>query len=377
MTNYQNILDGTVAVIGGGVVGYFVAYRLASAGISVTLVEQGGPGSGATGNSAGNIQPASGDDDTYKIALGSESLSLWRNHLPRIKEAGKIDYLEQDVRYFYASTNPHEEQTSRQILSDLNAAGLRAEWVNGDTAREIEPRLSDSITGGTLHRDCIQMDPKLFMQAIANAAKTEGVTILHQNQATGMNLTDGRVSGVTLEDGSILQCSSVVLATGAWTKKIMSEWLGYDLPVEPHGLQKVHISLDIGTPLKCAVRWNSVNIVSRKDGLVHAGSKYDPAGFNSKPSEETRDWLLAQVAEIMPGFQPSDVDTIAAFAASTPNRIPLVGHLPGTDGVFLAVPSTDGFLMAAVLADITANLMIKGERHTLIHRSPLAQAIRR
>ena len=310
-------------------VGYFVAYRLASAGISVTLVEQGGPGSGATGNSAGNIQPASGDDDTYKIALGSESLSLWRNHLPRIKEAGKIDYLEQDVRYFYASTNPHEEQTSRQILSDLNAA------------------------------------------------KTEGVTILHKNQATGMNLTDGRVSGVTLEDGSILQCSSVVLATGAWTKKIMSEWLGYDLPVEPHGLQKVHISLDIGTPLKCAVRWNSVNIVSRKDGLVHAGSKYDPAGFNSKPSEETRDWLLAQVAEIMPGFQPSDVETIAAFAASTPSRIPLVGHLPGTDGVFLAVPSTDGFLMAAVLADITANLMIKGERHTLIHRSPLAQAIRR
>ena len=364
-------------MIGGGVVGYFVAYRLASAGISVTLVEQGGPGSGATGNSAGNIQPASGDDDTYKIALGSESLSLWRNHLPRIKEAGKIDYLEQDVRYFYASTNPHEEQTSRRILSDLNAAGLRAEWVHGDTAREIEPRLSDSITGGTLHQDCIQMDPKLFMQAISNAAKTEGVTILHQNQATGMNLTDGRVSGVTLEDGSILQCSSVVLATGAWTKKIMSEWLGYDLPVEPHGLQKVHISLDIGTPLKCAVRWNSVNIVSRKDGLVHAGSKYDPAGCNSKPSEETRDWLLAQVAEIMPGFQPSDVDTIAAFAASTPNRIPLVGHLPGTDGVFLAVPSTDGFLMAAVLADITANLMIKGERHTLIHRSPLAQAIRR
>ena len=230
MASNLNILDGTVAVIGGGVVGYFVAYRLASAGISVTLVEQGGPGSGATGNSAGNIQPASGDDDTYKIALGSESLSLWRNHLPRIKEAGKIDYLEQDVRYFYASTNPHEEQTSRQILSDLNAAGLRAEWVNGDTAREIEPRLSDSITGGTLHRDCIQMDPKLFMQAIANAAKTEGVTILHQNQATGMNLTDGRVSGVTLEDGSILQCSSVVLATGAWTQKIMSEWLGYDLP---------------------------------------------------------------------------------------------------------------------------------------------------
>ncbi|MBC8280701.1 MAG: FAD-binding oxidoreductase [Chloroflexi bacterium] len=374
MASAQNNLEGTVAVIGGGVVGCFVAYRLASEGVSVTLVEQGGPGSGATGNSAGNIQPASGDDNTYKIALGAESLALWRKQLPRIKELGKIDYLEQDVRYLYAATNLQEEQTSRQILSDLKAAGLRSEWVDGPTAQEIEPRLSDSITGGTLHQDCIQMDPKLFMAAMANAAESQGVTILRQNQATGLNLTGGRASGVALQDGNTLECSSIVLATGAWTQKIMSEWLGYDLPVEPHGLQKVHISLDVGAPLNCAVRWNSVNIVGRRDGLVHAGSKYDPAGFESKPSDEIRDWLLAQVAAIMPGFRPSEVETIAAFAASTPNRIPLVGHLPGKDGVFLAVPSTDGFLMAALLAEITTDLMVRSQSHQLMHRSPLAQA---
>ncbi|MEC8855860.1 MAG: FAD-dependent oxidoreductase, partial [Chloroflexota bacterium] len=74
----QNNLDGTVAVVGGGVVGCFVAYRLAGMGVPVTLIDQEWPGSGATGNSAGNVQPASGDDDAYKIALGAESLALWR-----------------------------------------------------------------------------------------------------------------------------------------------------------------------------------------------------------------------------------------------------------------------------------------------------------
>mgnify|MGYP000116960078 FL=1 len=78
MTNQQSNIDGTVVVIGGGVVGCFIAYRLAGAGVSVTLVDQEGPGSGATGNSAGNIQPGSGSDDTYKIALGAEGLALWR-----------------------------------------------------------------------------------------------------------------------------------------------------------------------------------------------------------------------------------------------------------------------------------------------------------
>lgn len=374
MTSSIENLDGTVAVVGGGVVGCFVAYRLASMGVAVTLVEQESPGSGSTGNSAGNIQPASGDDDAYKIALGAESLALWRKQLPRIKEAGKIDYLEQDVRYIYAATNAQEERTSRQILSDLNAAGLKAEWVDGPTAREIEPRLADSIIGGTLHQDCIQMDPKLFMAALANAAESEGVKILRQSAAVGLSVSGDRVRGVALQDGSYLECSSVVLATGAWTLRIMSEWLGYDLPVEAHGLQKVHINLGSAAPLNCAVRWNSVNIVCRRDGLVHAGSKFDPAGFDTTPTDDVRDWLLAQVAAIMPGFQPSGVETIAAFAASTPNRIPLVGQLPGTDGVYLAVPSTDGFLMAALLAEMTTNLMINGQSHQLIQRSPLAQA---
>ena len=374
MTGPRNNLDGTVAVVGGGVVGCFVAYRLAAMGATVTLVERDEPGAGATGNSAGNIQPASGDDDAYKIALGAESLALWRKHLPRIKEAGGVDYREQDIRYLYAATGEGEEREVRRILGDVTAAGLRAEWVDGPTAREIEPRLSGSITGGMLHHDCIQMDPRLFMAALANAAEAEGVLVQRQKQAVGLTVAGGRIRGITLQDGSSLDCSSVVLALGAWTAKIMSEWLGCDLPVEPFGLQKLHLGLGTAAPLNCAVRWNGVNIVCRRDGLVHAGSRFDPAGFDAQPSIETERWLLAQVAEIIPGFQPSGVETIAAFAASTPGRIPLVGPLPGIDGVYLAVPSTDGFLMAAVLAEMTAELLVNGEKHQLMDRSPLAQA---
>ena len=373
MTDSQNNLEGTVAVVGGGVVGCFIAYRLSMLGVPVILVEQAGPGSGATGNSAGNIQPASGDDDAYKIALGAESLALWRKHLPQIKEAGGGDFSEQDVRYLYAAVNEGEEYQVRRILDDVQSAGLKAEWVDGPTAREIEPRLSPSITGGTLHQDCIQMDPKLFMAALSNAAEAQGVTIQRQVQAVGLTVAGGRINGINLQGGSSMECSSVILATGAWTSKVMSEWLGYDLPVEPYGLQKLHLGLGTAAPLNCAVRWNGVNIVCRKDRFVHAGSRFDPAGFDSQPLPETERWLLEQVAEIMPGFQPSSVENIAAFAASTPARIPLVGRLPGIEGIFLAVPSTDGFLMAAVLAEMTADLLVNGKTHTLMERSPLAQ----
>ena len=373
MPSSRNNIDGTVAVVGGGVVGCFLAYRLAGMGVPVTLLEREGPGSGATGNSAGNIQPASGDDDASKIALGAESLTLWRKYLPLIRETGGVDFLEQDVRYLYAATNGDEEREVRRILGDVTAAGLRAEWVDGPTALEIEPRLSGSITGGMLHHDCIQMDPKLFMAALSNAAEAEGVVLQLETQAVGLDVARGRIRGIALQDGNSLECSSVVLTTGAWTAGVVSDWLGIDLPVEPYGLQKLHLGLGAAAPLNCAVRWNGVNIVSRRDGLVHAVSRFDPAGFDSQPSAEAQAWLLERVADILPGFHPSGIENIAAFAASTPGRIPLVGQLPGIDGVYLAVPSTDGFLMAAVLAEMTAELVVSRTRHPLMERSPLAQ----
>ena len=54
--------------------------------------------------------------------------------------------------------------------------------------------------------------------------------------------------------------------------------------------------------------------------------------------------------------------------------MPIIGALPGIDGIYLAVPSTDGFLMAAVLAEMTANLMVNGRKHQLMDRSPLTTA---
>ena len=372
MTNLQQFVGGTVAVIGCGAVGCFTAYRLAAMGVSVTVIDQEGPGAGATGNSAGNVQPASGDDDAYKIALGAESLALWRQHLPRINEASKINYQDQDVHYLYAAIDEIEELKVRRILADVTAAGLRAEWVDGDTARELEPRLSESITGGMIHHDCVQMDPKLLMTALSKAAEAEGVTLRDQARAVGLALKGGKINGILLQDGSTLECSSVVIATGAWTLKAMSDWLEYDLPVEPYGLQKLHLGLGIAPPLNCAIRWNGVNIVCRKDGLVHAGSRFDPDGFDSQPSSDSERWLMEQVAKIIPGFEPTGVENIAAFAASTPGRMPIVGALPGADGIYLAVPSTDGFLMAAVLAEMTANLMVNGQKHQLMNLSPLA-----
>ena len=64
------------------------------------------------------------------------------------------------------------------------------------------------------------------MIALSKTAEAEGATILRNTKAAGLSLIEDRITGVKLEDGSTLECSSVVIATGAWTLKALSDWLG-------------------------------------------------------------------------------------------------------------------------------------------------------
>ena len=75
----------SVTIVGGGVVGCFLAYCLAIAGMPVTVIERERVGAGASGASAGNVQAITGLGSPVEVALGAESVRRWRHYLPAIK----------------------------------------------------------------------------------------------------------------------------------------------------------------------------------------------------------------------------------------------------------------------------------------------------
>src|SRR5262250_2598055 len=113
----------SVTIIGGGVIGCFLAYRLACEGVPVMVIERHAVGSGATGASAGNVQPGvmGGIVDAQGILgnLGAQSLQLHRAFLPAIKEDSGLDPLDHEVQYFYAALDEHEVTETRQFTTAL------------------------------------------------------------------------------------------------------------------------------------------------------------------------------------------------------------------------------------------------------------------
>jgi glycine oxidase len=356
-----------VTVVGGGVVGCFIAYRLALAGVAVTLVEREHVGAGASGASAGNVQPGEFEPivDAERLnPLEAESLGLYRRFLPAVKAESGIDPLDHEVAYFYAALHDREVTHTQQFAATLQGVGLRAEWIDGVAARTLEPRLSPHLLGGTLHQDCVQMDARRFVEALAKAAERRGATI-RQGEVVGLRRAGARVIGVRLNDDSTLGCETVILAMGAWTGPAVAQWLDLSLPIEPHSLQKLHIRPS-GSALTCAIRWGGANIVGRLDGLVHVGSRHEPTGFEARPSEDGKRWLLERLQTILPGLDAAVVEARAGLAATLPSRTPMLGPVHGLEGVYLAVPSSNGFLLSAVLAHILSELLVHGKPHPFL-----------
>ena len=353
-----------VTIVGGGVVGCFLAYRLSLEEADITLLEKDSPGAGASGASAGNIQPVTGTNTEFEAKLGAESLALYRKYLPAIKTESSIDFREQNTRYLYAATNQEEEGELRKLVSQMSSAGLQVEWVDSKAARELDPRLSSELIGGMLHQDCIQMDPQLFVDALALAAQKRGAKFV-TGEAQGLESVGGRVTGIKLGNGTMLASDSVIIATGPWSQAVMKTWFEISLPMEPCGLQKLHLKTS-GPPLGCGVRWKGINIVQRRDGLIHAGSKRDPNAFQATPDQESRDWLLERVRSILPGLDTEVAQARAGCAALTRDRVPFLGPVPSMEGAYMAVPSTDGFLLAAVVAEILTKFILDGEQHPMM-----------
>lgn len=58
----------------------------------------------------------------------------------------------------------------------------------------------------------------------------------------------------------------------------------------------------------------------------------------------------------------------AGLVAWTSGRMPILGPVPELAGVYLAVPSSNGFLLSAVLAHMLTELLVHGRHHPFLPR---------
>lgn len=351
-----------VAVVGGGLIGLSIAWRLAQTGHAVVVVERETIGSGASLAATGMLAPAAehepGSDPLLPLAL--ESLRRWpgfRDDLQAASGLG-IDYREDGTLVLAVGRDEVERLRFRHDLQ--RRSGVAAEWIAGTEVRRREPALRPSVTAGVFCPLDHQVDPRLVMAALVRACRGAGVALVEGSAVTGLDRKGGRVVGLRTATGA-LAADTVILATGAWSGEggLLPEHLA--LPVRPLKGQSLALRTTARTGTLSHMVWTEqVHMAPKGDGHLVVGATVEDCGFRPGVTAGGLYALLEGARRVLPGIEEMAVEAVwSGFRPTSDDDAPILGTLaPGL--VAATGHHRNGYLLAPVTADAIAALVTTG-----------------
>lgn len=198
-----------VVVIGGGVLGAAIAWRLSQTTARVCLIEREDDlCEGASKGNAGIATTFYAPPGTLEAQLIAESFPGWED---------LCDRLDVPFRRMGSLTVALDEQQRGQLpglLEQALAAGAAgARLVDAAEARQMEPLLSETITAALVLPDEGIIDPVRLVCGYGELAAANGARVALSCAATGVTVRDGRIAAVHTTRGTI-RCRYVVNAAG-------------------------------------------------------------------------------------------------------------------------------------------------------------------
>ncbi|MCY4566080.1 MAG: FAD-dependent oxidoreductase [Gammaproteobacteria bacterium] len=214
-----------VIVIGGGVIGCSIAYHLARSGQSdVLLLERRQITSGTTWHAAGLI-------GQLRPSINMTNLARYTRELyDRLEgETGQATGYRR-CGSFSIATDPERLEELKRSASMARVFGLQVDVVTPQSIKERIPLLNTGDVLGGIH---IPTDGYAnavdITQALAKGARAAGARIVEHVPVTAIRTAQGRVAGVTTEQGEV-DADCVVICTGMWTRDLAAS-IGVNVPL--------------------------------------------------------------------------------------------------------------------------------------------------
>ena len=346
-----------VVIVGGGAAGCAVAYYLARSGVKATVIEGQGVASQASGYAAGGLNPLQGAGIPGPLGpFAWESFQMHFNLWEDLKEETGLDFQGRTISSIRVAFEEADVSDMENTLDLFSAAeGFEARWLDAQEIHDLDPRITPKAVGGLYSRGHAALDSYQYTMALAEAAKRRGARLL-QGKVCGLEHTNGRVTGVQLEDG-VVSCDWVVLAMGPWSRRA-EPWLGVYIPVDPLKGEILRLGL-AGPALAYDLSGGGGSLYAKPDGQVWCGATEEWRGFDRQASESARRSILENAAKLIPELSQAQVVMhTACLRPVTPDWLPIIGQVPGYANVYLATGAgKKGILLSPGMGKAIADLV--------------------
>ena len=212
-----------VVIIGGGLTGVSIAYQLAVRGIGCCLLEKDNLAAGASGRNDGQIITKTADYyPNMKEIYGAEKargILQFKKEGQRLLDALLAPHAERPPLDYYKvgslslAYNEAEAKMIEREVRELRRDGFEMELLE---EAEIETLIhTRRFAMGSLDREDASVNPAELTRLIAALARQEGALILENCEVRGVE------SGAVLHRFGTIRCEIAILATNAYTPRLM------------------------------------------------------------------------------------------------------------------------------------------------------------
>ncbi|MCC7346718.1 MAG: glycine oxidase ThiO [Variibacter sp.] len=359
-----------VVIIGAGVIGLGIGWRLAQRGAAVTVFDQGTAGAGASHAAAGMlaacVEAEPGEENL--VRLGRLAQDMWPGFAAELQQASGVDVELRSEGTLLVALTADDQARVTHDLAFQQSLGLPIEWISAAEARRREPHLGPRLAGAILSRADHQVDNRKLAAALKIAAERAGVAIREQMAVRRVLVAQGRAAGVELADGTQVEADAVVLAAGAWSRQIEGIPAALRPPVRPIKGQMAALQMDPKAPLVSHVIWGpNIYIVPRTDGRLILGATVEEKGFDSALTAGGVLALLEAAWRVVPAIEELPVAEFwVGHRPGSRDDAPMIG-LSGLPGLVYATGHhRNGILLAPITAEAGAALVLGEAVHELV-----------
>jgi glycine oxidase len=350
-------------VIGAGVIGLSIAWRLAQAGCRVTVYDKGAAGHGASWAAAGMLAAAletePGEEALLPLAL--ESQRLWPDFARELEAATGLPVGYRDEGSLAVALNRDDAEQLRFTYEFQKKLGLDLDWLSGAEARRREPHLNPSLAGAVWSPRDHQAENRQLAQALALAVTRAGATLYEHCPVREVDTAGGRAVGVVTERGHDA-ADVVILAAGAWSRQVGGIPKPQLPPVRPIKGQMLALRMDPAAPLLRHVIWAPrAYLVPRLDGRLVVGATVEEKGFDDRLTAGGLLALIDGAWRTVPTIEELPIaETWVGFRPGSRDDAPMLGP-SGLDGLVIATGHhRNGILLTPVTAAVVSAYLLTG-----------------
>ena len=348
----EPVTDRRAMVIGGGIAGCLVAERLAARGWRIDLIERrDGLARETSGNPAGVLQPVPSADGNRLSRLTLAGFHYALRRLQEFSSDPKLIWQQCGVLRLARDDKQIERQRRIAESGLLPPEVLR--WVDVEEASQLAGWRVPAPgwwfpQGGWVH-------PPALCDAVLRVAGN-AVRLHTQREAADLVRVGNAWRAVDASGNVIAEAPVAILANGHLARRFA---VAAALPLRPVRGQITCIPAEPGRAIKAVVSREGYVTPATSFGVHVVGATYEEGSTDDLAREEDHRANLERLKNLLPDFaatvDAARVGGRAGIRTVGPDRLPLVGAIPGNEGLFgLLGLGSRGLVYAPLCAELLA-----------------------